>query len=265
MFLAITRSVPASISRCELTHLQREPIDYARAVAQHARYEAALSALGCRVERLPEAPDLPDSVFVEDAAVVFDELAILTRPGAASRRPEVGAMAAALAPHRPLAFIEAPGTMDGGDVLVTPGKVFVGISGRTNEEGVGQLRALIAPHGFDVIAVPVTGCLHLKSAVTAVFLPPEGGGATLLINPGWIDRACFGGFELIDVDPSEPAAANVLRVGDSVICADEHPGTRERLSVLGFVTQSVPASELAKAEGGVTCCSVLVRVAGNSP
>jgi dimethylargininase len=273
LLLALTRAVPPSITRCELTHLAREPIDYARAVAQHAQYEAALTGLGCRVERLREEPDLPDSVFVEDAAIVLDDLAVITRPGAVSRRPEVGAMAAALAPHRPLAFIQAPGTMDGGDVLVTPGRVFVGISGRTNEEGVGQLRALITPHGFEVIAVPVTGCLHLKSAVTLASLPPEGGTyknedswlppagrpGTLLINPDWVDRGYFGGFELIDVDPSEPAAANVLRVGDSVICADEHPKTRQRLSVRGFVTQSVPASELAKAEGGVTCCSVILR------
>lgn len=261
MLLALTRSVPASIGRCELTHLEREPIDYARAVAQHARYEAALGDLGCRVERLTDAPDLPDSVFVEDTAVVFDDLAILMRPGAVSRRPEVSAMAAALVPHRPLALIEAPGTMDGGDVLVTPGKVFVGISGRTNEAGVAQLRALLAPHGFDVRGVPVTGCLHLKSAVTLVSAPPGGDTEVVLaINRQWVDADVFRGFELIDVDPSEPAAANVLRVGECVICADAHPRTRERLSARGFVTRSVPAGELAKAEGGVTCCSVLLRV-----
>jgi dimethylargininase len=259
MLLALTRAVPTSIGRCELTHLEREPIDYARAVAQHAQYEAALTALGCRVERLREEPDLPDSVFVEDAAIVLDDLAVIMRPGAVSRRPEVGAMAAALAPHRPLAFIQAPGKMDGGDVLVTPGRVFVGMSGRTNEEGVGQLRALMTRHGFEVIAVPVTGCLHLKSAVTLASVPLEGGRGTLLINPDWVDRGYFGGFELMDVDPSEPAAANVLRVGDCVMCADEHPKTRQRLSVRGFVTQSVPAGELAKAEGGVTCCSVILR------
>ena len=118
-------------------------------------------------QRLPDAPELPDSVFVEDTAVVFDELAVIARPGAESRRPEVDAMAAALRPHRPLAFIEAPGTLDGGDVLVTPGRVFVGISGRTNADGARQLAAHVAPLGFEVIAVPVAGCLHLKSAVTA--------------------------------------------------------------------------------------------------
>src|SRR5436190_2572431 len=192
MLLAITRAVPPSIQRCELTHLQREPIDYARAVAEHEEYEEALRSLGCRVERLPDAPERPDSVFVEDAAVVFDRIAVIARPGAASRRPEVDAVAAALAPHRPLAFIVAPGSLDGGDVLVTPGKVFVGISGRTNEDGVRQLAAILGPRGFEVVGVPVTGCLHLKSAATACFLPPnrderEGGRTVLIVNPDWID------------------------------------------------------------------------------
>jgi dimethylargininase len=243
-----------------LTHLERERIDYERAVQQHAAYEACLERLGCRVERLPDAPELPDSVFVEDAAVVFDEIAVIARPGAASRRPEVDAMAAALRPHRPLVSIESPGTLDGGDVLVTPGTVFVGISGRTNADGVRQLAALVAPHGFEVVAVPVTGCLHLKSAVSAVFLPPKGGRSILLINPAWIERSYFDGFDLIEVDPSEPAAANVLLVGDSVVCASEHTRTRARIEARGLVTHSVPAGELAKAEGGVTCCSIILSI-----
>jgi dimethylargininase len=253
MFVAFTRAVPLSIQHCELTHLSREPIDYAKAVAQHDQYEEALRRFGCRVERLPDAPDLPDSVFVEDAAVVLDDVAVIARPGAESRRPEVEAMVAALRPHRPLAFIEAPGTLDGGDVLVTAGKVFVGISGRTNDDGVRQLAAALEPQGFEVVSIPVSGCLHLKSAVT------RAGDGILLVNPGWIETAHFAGFELIEVDPSEPAAANVLRIGDAVICAAEHPKTRRRLENRGFVTQPVPAGELAKAEGGVTCCSVILR------
>jgi dimethylargininase len=269
MLLAFTRAVPASIHRCELTHLAREPIDYARAVEQHALYEQALVRAGCRVQRLPDAPDLPDSVFVEDTAVVFDEVAIIARPGAESRRGETPAMVAALTPHRRLVFIEAPGTLDGGDVLVTPGRVFVGISGRTNADGARQLASHVAASGYEVIAVPVTGCLHLKSAVTR--LRPGYGEArarpgfgaagetpTLLINRDWVDANHFDGFELIDVDPAEPAAANVLRVGSHLICAEEHPQTRRRLEAHGFDTLSVPAAELAKAEGGVTCCCVIV-------
>jgi len=259
--LALTRAVPPSISQCELTHLEREPIDYARAVQQHAAYEACLERLACRVERLPDAPELPDSVFVEDAAVVFDELAVIARPGAASRRPEVDAVAAALGPHRRLAFIESPGTLDGGDVLVTPGKVFAGISGRTNADGVRQLAAFVAPHGFAVTAVPVTGCLHLKSAVTSLRQGLAGAcRTTLVINPAWIDASSFDGFELVEVDPSEPAAANVLLIGASIVCAAEHPKTRARIEARGLVTHAVPAGELAKAEGGVTCCSIILSI-----
>jgi dimethylargininase len=266
MVIALTRAVSPLIEQCELTHLERAPIDFARAVAEHDQYEELLRRLGCRVERLPDAPELPDSVFVEDTAVVFDDLAVIARPGAASRQPEIDAMVQALRPHRRLQFIESPGALDGGDVLVTspphragvrggdpgPGRVFVGLSGRTNDEGMRQLASHVAPYGFDVIGVPVTGCLHLKSAVTLV------DASTLLINAQWIDPSHFDGFDLIHVDPSEPAAANVLRIGDTVICAAEFPQTRRRLEANGFVTAAVPAGELAKAEGGVTCCSVLV-------
>jgi len=262
--LALTRAVPRSIDRCELTHFAREPIDYARAVAQHSAYEEALHRVGCRVQRLAAEPDFPDSVFVEDTAVVFDQVAVIARPGAESRRGEVDAMIEALRPLRVLRFIEAPGTLDGGDVLVTPGRVFVGISGRTNPEGARQLAAHIAPFGFEVLQVPVEGCLHLKSAVTVVALPPDG-GAALLINPDWISPRHFTDFDLIEVDPAEPAAANVLAINGHVICAEEHFRTRARLEARGVTTLAVPAGELARAEGGVTCCSVLVTDAPTHP
>jgi len=268
MLLALTRAVPASIERCELTHLARTPIDYARAVEQHRLYEDALQRAGCRIERLPPAPELPDSVFVEDTAVVFDAVAVIARPGAESRQGEVDAMIAALRPHRPLVFIQAPGTLDGGDVLVTPGRVFVGISGRTNAEGARQLAVHLAPYGFDVTAVQVHRCLHLKSAVSLVSLPPapEGGRSptaqrpALLINPEWVDSAHFTGFDLIEVYPEEPAAGNVLHIEQQVLCAAEHPRTRRRLEAQGHVAVAVPAGELAKAEGGLTCCSVVLKL-----
>ncbi len=265
MILAFTRAVPRSIDKCELTHLERTPIDYARAVEQHAAYEAALRRVGCEVRRLPDADDLPDSVFVEDTAVVFDGLAVIARPGASSRRGEVESMIEALRPFRRLAFIQGPGTLDGGDVLVTPGKVFVGISGRTNADGARQLATHIAPLGFEIVPVPVTGCLHLKSAVTMLpdfrqsgEHPHSEGRRCLVINPDWVDPAVFCDHELIEIDSTEPMAANVLAVHDRVICAEEHPNTRRRLEVHGFVTVTVPAGELARAEGGVTCCSVLI-------
>jgi dimethylargininase len=255
MLVALTRSVPPVINQCELTHLERAPIDYARAVAEHVAYEAVLARLGCRVIRLPGLPEHPDSVFVEDTAVVLDEIAVIARPGAESRRGEIATVAEALQAYRRLAAIEAPATLDGGDVLVTPRRIFVGISGRTNTDGVAQLAAIAAPFGYETIAVPVTGCLHLKSAVT------RPGSDALLVNPAWVDVKVLGDVDLIEVDPSEPGAANVLQIGDRVICAAEHPRTRARLEAAGFVTVSVPAGELAKAEGGLTCGSLVFEAA----
>ena len=258
MRVALTRAVPPSIDRCELTHRQREPIDYRRAVDEHAAYEEALRRAGCRVERLPDLPDSPDSVFVEDTAVVVDRVAVMARPGAPSRRTEVETAAAALAQYRPLAWIQPPGTLDGGDVIVTPGRVFAGISGRTNPDGARQLATLLAPHGFEVIGVPITGCLHLKSA--AVWLPGrDGASGSILLNPQWVDARAFSGFDVIEIDPAEPDAANVVAIGACVICADAHPATRRRLEAYGVLTLSVPAGELAKAEGGLTCGSIVLK------
>jgi dimethylargininase len=250
---ALTRALSPAIARCELTHLPRVAIDLTVARHQHEGYETALSDLGCRVERIDADDDLPDAVFVEDAAVVFDELAIVTRPGAESRRAEIPGVARALAPHRPLHWIAAPGTVDGGDVLAVARRVFVGRSARTNAAGIEQMRRILAPFGYPVEAIDISGCLHLKSAVTAV------GDHTLLINREWIDASRFSDFSLIDVDPSEPFAANVLRIGDAVVCAEAFPRTNERLRAHGLRVRTVAAGELAKAEGGVTCCSLILE------
>jgi len=252
MRLAITRAVSPALARCELTHLSREPIDVGRAAAQHAEYERALEALGIEVGRLAADPGLPDSVFVEDTCVVVDELAIITRPGAESRRPETAAVAEAVARHRALRHIEPPGTLDGGDVLRIGRTLFVGRSLRTNDEGIEQLRRILDPLGYQVHAVALHGCLHLKSAVTQV------GPRTILVNPAWIDMDAFAGYEQIEVDPAEPFAANALLVGDRVIHPAGYARTRARLESRGVGVVSVDVSELAKAEGGVTCCSLLL-------
>ena len=202
--------------------------------------------------RLPSAPELPDGVFVEDTALVLDELAVITRPGAASRRPETDSVAAALEPFRPLQRIGGPGTLDGGDVLRTGRSLFVGLSGRTTREGAAELARLVRPAGYEVQIVPVQGCLHLKSAVTEV------GDGTLLINPEWVDPAAFEGFRLIPIDPGEAFAANALRIGALLLHAAAFPRTAGRLRAEGFEVREVEADELAKAEGGVTCCSLLI-------
>ena len=249
---ALAREVPRSISEGERTHVARTPVDLGRAREEHARYLEALEELGCEVVRLPELPDLPDSVFVEDTAVVLDELAILTRPGAPSRRPEVDETAAILAEYRPLARIPEPATLDGGDVLVLGRRIHVGVSSRTDARGVQALRELAAMHGYDVRPVPVHGALHLKSAVSVV------GKDHLLVQPAWVDPGEFRDQRLSEVDPREPFAANAVHVNGRVILPEAFPRTRERLERAGVRVVGVPAAELAKAEGGVTCCSLLV-------
>lgn len=251
--IAFTRAVSPAIVRCELTHLAREPIDVAKARVQHADYEALLERLGCEVRRVLPLPDHPDAVFIEDTAVVLPAFAVITRPGAESRRGEVDAVADALAPLRALVRITDPGTLDGGDVLRSRRTLFVGRTARSNDAGIAQLAACAAPHGFTVRAVDVTGCLHLKSAVTEV------ADDTLLVNPAWVRPALLTGWRHIEVDPSEPMGANVVRIGDALVYGAAYPRTRARLEAAGFTVHTVDASEVAKAEGAVTCCSVIVE------
>ncbi len=251
MRVALTREVSPAIGRCELTHLPRAPIDPGRAAAQHRAYRAALAALGCQVISLPPDPDLPDSVFVEDVALVADEVAVVLRPGAASRRAETRAVADEVARHRPLVEVVAPGTVDGGDVLRIGRTVYVGASSRSNREGIAQLALLLGRFGYVVRTVAVHGCLHLKSAVTEVAL------GTLLGNREWVEPAAFDGMEWVDVQPDEPRAANALLVGAAVIYPASHPRTAERLAARGIDVHRVDVSELEKAEGAVTCCSLV--------
>jgi dimethylargininase len=253
VFVAITREVSPAIVSCELTHLARAPIDVERARAQHRAYEQALIEAGGVVERLDSDAAMADSVFVEDVAVVFDELALITRPGAASRRGESAAVADALARYRPLATIVPPATVDGGDVLVVGREVFVGLSTRTNNAAVEQMRAILAPHGYIVHGIVVRGCLHLKSAVSAL------DETSLLVNRQWIDGRPFDRFTLVDVDRDESYAANALRLPDSLLFPAAFPRTAQRLVARGYRLRTVDASELAKAEGAVTCCSLIVR------
>ena len=252
MPIALTRAVSPRISECELTHLERQPIDPARAGLQHEAYEEALRRLGFDVRRVDPAPEHPDGVFIEDTAVVLDELAVITRPGAPSRRGEVDPVAEALARHRRIVRVPAPATLDGGDVLVEGRTVFVGDTARTNGAAHSWLGEVLRPLGYAVVGIPVSGCLHLKTAVTS---PAPG---TFLLNPEWVPASAFAAFELVEVDPAEPYAANVVRTGEGVLVAAGAPRTRLRLERLGLAVTEVDVSELARAEAGVTCCSVVV-------
>jgi dimethylargininase len=253
MDIAITREVSAGIAACELTHLERQAIDLDRARAQHRAYEQALARAGCRVESLPALDDLPDAVFVEDVAVVLDEIAVVTRPGAESRRPETAQMAPVLANYRRVTFIQAPGTLDGGDVLRLGRRIYVGRSGRSDDGGIEQLRAVVWPYGYTVTGVPVSGCLHLKSAVTEV------APGVVLVNPAWVEAAAFGDVRVMEVDANEPYAANGLLVGSRLIYPTSFPRTQRRLEAAGIDVDAVDVSELQKAEGAVTCCSLVVN------
>jgi dimethylargininase len=250
MLVAITRDVSPGIINCELTHLPRVSIDYTLACDQHRCFREALESLGCKVVALPAELDLPDAVFVEDVAVVLDEIALLGRPGVVSRRPEVTGMALVLRKYRSLASINPPGTLEG---VTFAGRQdgLRGTSGRTNRLGIEQLQRLLSDYGYTVKAVEVKGCLHLKSAVTQVT------SETLLINPRWVDRAEFKDINFIDVDEPEPYAANALLIGSGVIYPLSFPHTLERLVKHGIAVSTVEVSELQKAEGAVTCCSLV--------
>ena len=255
MRIAITRSVSPSIGQCELTHLSRQEIDVNRARSQHAQYEQLLIDLGCKVRRLSAEPDQPDSVFVEDTAIVLDDTAVITRPGASLRRNETQSIAEVLKEYRTLHQITDPGTLDGGDVLRIGRTLYVGNSVRSNIPGINQLMEIVAPYGYDVEVVKVNGCLHLKSAVSLV------GEGTLLINRSWVDVNSLGGpREFIDIDPDEPYAANALLVGDELIYPQSFPRTRLRLENEGIGVRVVDVSELQKAEGALTCCSLIFDI-----
>jgi dimethylargininase len=257
MLTAITRGVSPALNRCELGYLPRQEIDIAKAVRQHQCYEECLRELGATVVSLAPEPDLPDSMFVEDPAVVVPEVAILTRMGAESRRKETDSLAPVLARYRPLRYMHDPATLEGGDVLRAGSAVYVGLSGRTNRAGIEQLAAELEPFGYSVRPVPIHGCLHLKSACSSI------GGQTLLVNPDWVDAGAFGGFRIVEVPPEEPRAANVLAIGETVLVPEAFPRTAAAIQRVGRKVRTLDISELMKAEAGLTCSSILLENGGS--
>jgi dimethylargininase len=263
MLTAITRQVSRSINECELSFHERQPIDVQKAIDQHIAYDRLLSELGVRLVPMAAEPDLPDAVFVEDPAVVVDEIAVISRMGAASRRPEAQSLAGVLSLYRPLEFLTEPATLDGGDVMRIGRTLFVGVSARTNPDGISQLTVLLRPFDYEVNPVEVIGCLHLKSACSYI------GNNAILVNRSWIEAERLHMFDLIDVPDDEPDAANALLLNDVVILPASFPNTRGLLERKGFCVRSIDVSELQKAEAGVTCTSLifddgLVRVKTDS-
>lgn len=251
MLTAITRGVSPQLAECELTWLDREPIHIDLAIAQHHAYEQALRDAGARVISLPPLAGHPDCVFVEDPALVLDEVAVITTMGAESRRGERESLAEALAAFRPVLRMQPPGKLEGGDVMRVGRQLYAGLSHRTDAAGIAELGRLLAPFGYQVIAVPLRNCLHLKSGCTYL------GDDTVLLNPEWVDPAQLGSYRFVAVAPDEPGAANALRVGNTVLIPSAWPKTAARLRDAGFAIRELDLSELLKAESGVTCSSLL--------
>lgn len=254
MLTALTHLPSPTLQSCELTFLESAPIDMGLALSQHRAYQAMLARHGAKVVVLEENLSLPDSVFVEDPIIVLDEVAIVTPMGVASRRKESEALARYFGAIRPLKHISQPAKLEGGDVLRIGKQLLVGLSPRTNPEGISALEAIVSPYGYTVRAVGVPGCLHLKTGCTAL------DAHTLLVNPAWVDVSALEGFKLVEVPKEEPFGANVLPLGDTLCMNAAFTQTLALVKNLGYAVDAVDISEFVKAEAGLTCMSVLFEL-----
>jgi dimethylargininase len=249
---ALVRRPSSRVAEGLVTHIEREPVDVELAMRQWETYVAALHDAGWATLEVPPAEDCPDSVFVEDTVVMYGDRAVITRPGADERKPETTAVASVL---RDLGYdvvsIEAPGTLDGGDVLKHGGTVWVGLGGRTNQAGVDQLAAFLEPHGAQVVAVPVEKVLHLKSAVTAL---PD--GTVVGYEPLVDDPSVWPSFLAV---PEESGSHVVLLGDDKILMSSDAPRSQRLFEERGLDVVAVDISEFIKLEGCVTCLSVRLR------
>jgi dimethylargininase len=255
MLRAITHKVSPRIGECELTFLERCQIDYQLAAQQHDDYEKTLSRLGVCVTSLSGNEAYPDACFVEDPAIVVDELAVICSMGVASRRGESEVIASELGKYRELVHVTLPATLEGGNVVRVGKQLFVGQSRRTNREGIQALRDLLMPYGYTVTPISTLGCLHLKSACSAI------DDDTLFVNPDWIDIEPLANFRLLTTHEDEPAAANVLTVESTICVQSDFPRTIDLLSRVADKVEVVDMSELRKAEAGLTCSSIIFESA----
>lgn len=251
MLRALTHKTSPKLAQCEVTFVERVPIELRLAVRQHDDYCAALRELGVAVTELSENEAYPDSCFVEDTAIVFDEFAIICSMGVSSRRGETKLIERELSQYRDIARISLPATIEGGDVLRAGKQVFVGQSSRTNPAGAAELAGILAPYGYCVIPVPTKGSLHLKSACTAI------DEETLFVNPDWVELEAFKGFKLICTPAEEPWAANLLRVGTTICLQAGFPRAAELIERVAGSVRLIDISELRKAEAGLTCSSIV--------
>lgn len=255
--IALTRLLSPAILNCELTYMERSWIDHELAARQHMNYIQVLQRLGVDVVTLPPEPEMPDAVFVEDTALVLDEIAVISSP-CTPRKRELGSMRQVLEKYREIAIIPATAKFEGGDVVGNGRRLFVGYSTRTNKDGLESLRSILQFHGYDLAPVEVRGCLHLSTAASYL------GDDTFLINPEWMDCSPLSGYRLIEVPNEEPWAANVLSLGGSVLVPSAFPRTCELLDRLGYSVCPVDISELLKAEAGMTCMALIFKAFSSS-
>jgi dimethylargininase len=255
MLRALTHKVSPSIAECQLTFVDRLPIDLQLAARQHDDYCAVLRKLGVIVTELSENESYPDACFVEDTAIVVEELAIICSMGVASRRGETKLIERKLSKYREIARISLPATIEGGDVMRVGKKVFVGQSSRTNPQGIEELARILEPSGYSVVPVKTKGSLHLKSACTAI------NDETLFVNRDWVEMDAFRGFKLLYTPADESWSANLLRVGDTVCLQAGFPRALELIERVAERVEVVDLSELRKAEAGLTCSSILFESA----
>jgi dimethylargininase len=252
MTTAITRGVPASFANALATVPPFPPIDIARAIADHAAYCAALEAMGARVTLLEPDETCPDCVFVEDTAVIAAGVALITVPGAPSRRAESAAVAVALAADLEVVHMALPATLDGGDCMRVGNTIFVGRSTRTNAAGIARLSEVFAPRGLRVIPLDLpAGVLHLKCVCSPL------GDDRIALAEGSIPAGSFGGVPIVTIPAVETYAANVVAIGEHVLVASEYPRTHEVLTRAGFTLHAVPTTEVRKADGSLTCQSIV--------
>jgi dimethylargininase len=252
LVIAFTRTPSAALAECELTFLAREPIDVSLALRQHRAYESGLQKAGARIERLPDMADLPDAPFVEDTAVVLDEVAVIASMAAASRRREIDSVVPSLSKHRPVKRLSPPAFLDGGDVLRVGRELFIGVSTRTNHEAVRAVADIVREHGYTVTPVEVSGCLHLKTGCSRL------SDRAVLIDSRRIPRAPFRHLSCVDVPEGEEDAANVLVIDRVAVMPSGYPRTTALLIQQGLVVEPVDLSEFQKAEAGATCLSLML-------
>lgn len=251
MLSALTRGVSSSIGDCKLTFMEREGVNFALASKQHEAYQECLEKMGVRVTPLAPMPEAPDAVFIQDTAVVVDEVAVMATMGAECRRGEVESVGEALSAHRPCRRLTPPATLEGGDVVRVGRTLYVGVSCRTNREGIRQLKDILAPYDYQVRPVEVKGCLHLSTGCSYL------GRDLVLLNSEWVDPTPFQYFNILEVPETEPWAANTIAVGDMVLVPSMFRRTRALIEEQGFQVIATDISELQKAEGALTCMSLI--------